>query len=34
LLAQMLSEVKELEYRIEQIERELTALTRADPVVQ
>src|ERR1700739_947125 len=34
LLAQMLSEVKELEHRIEQIERELTALTRADPVVQ
>jgi transposase len=30
----MLSEVKELEHRIEQIERDLTALTRADPVVQ
>jgi len=34
LLAQMLSEVKELEHHIEQIERDLTALTRADPVVQ
>ena len=34
LLSQMLSEVKELEHRIEQIERDLTALTRADPVVQ
>jgi transposase len=34
LLAQMLSEVKELEHRIEQIERELAALTRADPVVR
>ena len=34
LLSQMLSEVKELEHRIEQIERYLTALTRADPVVQ
>jgi transposase len=30
----MLSEVKELEHRIEQIERELTALTRPEPVVQ
>jgi transposase len=34
LLAQMLSEVKELEHHIEQIECELKALTRTDPVVQ
>jgi hypothetical protein len=30
----MLSEVKELEQHIEQIERELTLVTRTDPVVQ
>jgi transposase len=34
LLAQMLRDVDQLESQIEQLERELTALTRADPVVQ
>jgi transposase len=34
LLSEMLGEVNELEHRIEQIERELNSLTRADPVVQ
>src|SRR5437879_13854602 len=34
LLAQTLSEVQELEHHIEQIERDLTALTRADPRAQ
>jgi transposase len=34
LLAQMLSGVKQLEQQIEQVERELTDLSRTDPVVQ
>jgi transposase len=34
LLAQMLSDIKQLEQQIDQIERDLTELTRADPVVQ